>query len=110
MSNTVMLKAFCDWQIWGDVDPKEHLTEILRPWMGRGADGADGDLDEYLHDLEITYADTKGPFGLSYVQFWVVTPLQKDDLNEAKMHIRHRLNRFVGDSDVSVRWVISWPV
>lgn len=106
MSDSIMLKAVCDWQIFGDVDPIEHLHELFRPWMGRGADGADGDLDEYLNDFSVIFSDSSGPFGLSYILFTVDTPLQKDDLSKANEHIKKRLDRFVGDIDVNVRWVV----
>jgi hypothetical protein len=106
MSDSIMIKAYCDWQIFGDVEPAQHLHDLLAPWIGRGADGADGDLDEYLDDLTVTFADDSGPFGLRYVQFTIRTPLQPEALDKAKLHIKNRLDRMVGDTDVSVRWLM----
>lgn len=107
MSDNVQIKAFCDWQIFGDVEPKEHLEELLRPWLSRkSGDGfADADDNDLISDLGVMFTSDKGPFGLRYIQFMVVTPVTIHELNDVKDVIKARLDRMVGDSDVRVLWV-----
>lgn len=104
MTDSILVEAHVEWQVFGNVDAQEHLDSLLSMWQGAGSD-TPGEPDHYLRDYGTNFVKKGGPFGLQFISFWVVTPLNTGDAQQAKAAIKARLDRMVGDSDIDVRWV-----
>lgn len=105
---TVILRAIGDWQIFGEIeDPAEHLTRLLAPWhlSDPSNENVVFETTNYIDTIEITYVDNSGPFGLCFVQFQMLVPIEEHKLKDAYEVIEKRLNEYVGDTDIKVRWL-----
>lgn len=105
---SIELRAVCDWQIFGEIaDPAQHVLAVLSPW--NTADPANKNVvfsdNEHLTNVAVTFADNGGPFGLCFVQFEVLLFIEQHEILNAYEVVSERLNRYIGDTDVQVRWL-----
>lgn len=94
-----MVRIYADWKIWGDVEAREHIADLL------SAAYEDGKISNY----EILAATDGALFGLMYVSFYVDTKFRFEDLIKPKKEARRLLNEIVSDTDVDVRWIKHLP-
>lgn len=103
MSDVIYFKAYCDWQIYGEgFDTKEWVNNHFNIWQGAGASNDD---NEFLADYQVTFTSDNGAWGLRFAEFWVITPVYIAEIENVKEIIKARLDRMVGDTDVSVRFL-----
>jgi len=105
---TVILRAIGDWQIFGEIeDPTEHFMRLLAPWnlSDPANENVVFETTDYIDTIEVTYADNSGPFGLCFVQFQMLVPIDEAQLKDAYEVIERRLNNYVSDTDIKVRWL-----
>lgn len=93
---TTNIRFFADWQILGNVEPREYLTEILEEAKAAGS----------IKTFDIKLVE--GPQGSDfyYVYFTVDVQVKIDDMGaeDLRKHAERLLNAVAYDSDVSVRW------
>lgn len=101
-TDTANFKAFCDLEIWGEINmPLEEWVDAhLKVWKGESGDQSTDRLIDYA---TTTTADG-GVWGLMYVQFWITTPIEVDNVTKAREIIEDRISRMWGDK-IYVRFI-----
>lgn len=94
-----MVRIYADWQIWGDVDARDFITDLLNAAY----------VDRKIINYDVLVATGGGPFGVMYTSFFVDTKFRFEDLVKPKKEARRLLNEIVLDTDVDVRWIKHLP-
>lgn len=98
---TRLARFVADYELFGDVDAAEWMTAVLQK-----------EKDELsIHDFKVLNS-TSGAFGIQFVTFIVDMDAPESVLrtnDEAAAYGVEILNRMIGDTDVSVRWVGAVP-
>lgn len=90
----VLVRAVCDYQLFGDV--------IGVPWMAERLNDA---RDEGKIEGFDVFDAVRGVWGIQFVTFTVDLKIKPAQLEDAKELIAVKLMPIIGDSDIEVRWV-----